>query len=380
MPRALVFFALTIGSLFVPVIVLWYIVQTAPFPYERTGPDVIDRPFDTDALAQAYFPNERAERVTDLGGARTIAGVGVTFEDGVSAKVAAFQDVYTANLALEGLFEETGLKASKRTSGGPYTRVGGTASDGKPVEIFAWTEDRWLFLLRAPSREALESRIAQLSYLKPGSGASLAERLLHDDFPWLLGGFLLWVAIVVPTWARAASWAAVIPPKPSAKAVDRQELLARLRALGGERGPFEVRIKDGEAVIDWRTNDPRWTNALAESGAGSLERVQLRLDEDERTVRVRDEEAIVEWAPPDANGRLAPPKLEWSVERAIFFFERRRDQRLGIAVENGVPSFDDNYKYEFDSSEMKEPLIALMTQSGWSYRPVISFRSKLLFG
>lgn len=380
MPRSFVFFALTIGSLFVPVIVLWYIVQTAPFPYERIGPSSLDRPFDTDGLAHIYFPNERAQRVMDLGGARTVAGVGVNFPDATSAKVAAFEDTYTAGLALEGIFEETGLKISKRTSGHAYSRAEGVDRDGNTVEIFAWAEDRWLFMLRAPSRELLDARVEKLAYLKPGAGGSLAERLLGDQFPWLIAAFALWVAIVVPTWARAASWAAVVPPKAAAKPVDRSELLERLRALGAEHGPFEVRIEKDGATIDWKTNDPRWMNALAQSGAGSLERLQLRLDEGEHTVRVRDEEAIVEWAPPDSEGKLAPPKLEWSVERAIFFFERRRNQRLGISVENGAPRFDDEYEYEFDSSEMKEPVIALMTQSGWAYRPVMSFRSKLLFG
>lgn len=377
--RALVFFALAIGSLLVPVAVLWFIVGNAPFPYTRSGPDLLDRPFDNEALANLYFPNTKTATIALMGGAKVVAGVGAHFDAGADARIAAFDDAYMATLALEGLLEEPGATITERTRGGKYTRARGTYKDGSPLELFAWAEDRWLFEVRGRSREHLEATIDRLSYLHRKKDDSFVEKLLGDMFPILVLCFVGWLVIVVPTWARAASWAAVVPPKNSAS-VDRAELERRLRAMASDQGPFFASFAGREATVEWRATESPWKEQLAETDVDVIERVRLHLDEEDRTVRVIDEEAMVDWAPPMEDGTRTPPKLEWSVERAIFFFERRRNLPLGMIIEDGYPRFDPQYRYEFVSAEMKEPLIALVTQAGWTYRPVFSFRSRAFFG
>src|SRR5262245_658473 len=113
--RALAFFALAIGSLLVPVAVLWFIVGNAPFPYQRSGPDVLDRPFDNEALATLYFPKIKTSTIAMMGGAKVLAGLGAHFDGGGAARIAAFDDAYTATLALEGLLEEPGTTITERT-------------------------------------------------------------------------------------------------------------------------------------------------------------------------------------------------------------------------------------------------------------------------
>lgn len=360
------------------MVILWFIVRAAPFPYELTGPGLLDRPFDYEDLSAIYFPGMKTSSVAALGGATTIAGVAAKVQSG-EARIVAFEDPYTAVLALEGVFEEPGLTIKERTTGGSYTRANGTKRDGSTVELFLWTEDRWLFQLRSTTREGLDATVDQLPFLHRRAGVSFAESLLGEHAPILVGSLIAWMLLMLPAWSRAASWAAAVPPRAN-NAVDRAELMRRLAALGSRQGPFDVRMNGPEATLEWRAAEPPWRDALAQAEAVSLERVRFHLDEDDRTVRVIDEEAMIDWPAAAPDGSLQPPKLEYSVERAIFFFDRRRDEPLGVTVENGQPRFDPAHKYEFDSAELKEPLIALVTQSGWTYRPVFSFKSRALFG
>lgn len=362
----------------VPAVVLWFIVRSAPFPYELKGPDVLDRPFDYEDLAAVYFPGMKTSSVAELGGATTVAGVAAKVGGG-EARIVAFDEPYTAVLALEGVFEEPGVTFNERVSGGSYTRANGTKRDGSTVELFLWTEDRWLFQIRAATRASLEATVDQLPFLRRRTAVSFSESLLGEHYPILVGAMIAWMLLMLPAWSRAASWAAAVRPR-AKDAVDRAELLRRLAVLGSRHGPFDVRMNGREATLEWRAGEAPWRDALARTDAVSLERVRFHLDEDDRTVRVIDEEAMIDWPAAAADGSRPPPKLEYSMERAIFFFDRRKNEPLGVIVENGQPRFDPAHEYEFDSAELKEPFIALVTQSGWTYRPVFSFRSRALFG
>jgi len=52
---------------------------------------------------------------------------------------------------------------------------------------------------------------------------------------------------------------------------------------------------------------------------------------------------------------------------------------VGIIVRDGLPAIGTAYEYTFSHAELKNPVVNIVVQSGWQYRPVM-FISRLLGG
>jgi hypothetical protein len=99
-------------------------------------------------------------------------------------------------------------------------------------------------------------------------------------------------------------------------------------------------------------------------------RLVLRFDEGAHNVRAQDRYASFDWS---AGRGLDLLSLNWNMSLGITFYEYRHERVFGLQFRDGKPTFDLSYAYTFDLNELKQPMIEIVRQSGWNFRPVITF-------
>ena len=112
--------------------------------------------------------------------------------------------------------------------------------------------------------------------------------------------------------------------------------------------------------------------ASAKANLEKVHKILLSLDENERTVRVLEESYSVAW-------RAGVPAFSLEMEKFQGRTIGSKSFGIGYAFKGPDPlSFGKVYQYRFDVSEMKRPIIEVVTGSGWDLVPVIS-KKKLWF-
>lgn len=371
------FFALAIGGLLAPLAALVVALLLSPFPYERFGPGPVEPPPAAAELAHQFAPGAMAIPLTAVGGRACTAGFRGAWPDGTAVGVAAFRSADAAGEAVEALLARGDFQLTSRTNALRYSEGSGRRADGTPVQVLAWTEGSWLLWIEAPDAVAFEARLRTLPFLRSRAAKPLADRCLGDLFPLALIGYFGWLVVLVPAWTRTASWAAVIRPPPGVAPVDAAELRRRLLALRHPDHPYAIREEGAFLIAEWNVVDRRWLEILSAGGARIVHRIRLRVDADDRTVRTQDCEGSLRWT---TGGLLSAPEISWTVSRGITFFEYQYAAHPAFTVENGRIRFSPAATWSFRLSEMKNPLVQIVTQSGWTYRPVLSFLSRALFG
>ena len=57
----------------------------------------------------------------------------------------------------------------------------------------------------------------------------------------------------------------------------------------------------------------------------------------------------------------------------LFFFQKEYETQYGLVYRDGRLAIDNAYQYTFNSAEMKSPVMQIVRDSGWRYKPVIFF-------
>jgi hypothetical protein len=155
--------------------------------------------------------------------------------------------------------------------------------------------------------------------------------------------------------------------KPAPAGVKRQspaKLRAALMGVNRKAAPFKVRSGEEEGVdliAEWRIVDAKWYEIFAKAGIKRVFKVLMKLDEKKSEVRAADQEWEVEW-------RAGTPTLSL---RGQAFRGRKWEKSFETVYafrEDG--SFGKIYDYRFDTSEIKDPLIAAAHKAGWGWKSV----------
>ena len=149
--------------------------------------------------------------------------------------------------------------------------------------------------------------------------------------------------------------------------LERAEVERRLLALGGDKVPFTVqRGSEGDLEAQWKIVDAQWYEIFAKASLQKSHKLLLALDETEHEVRVLEEAWEVSW-------RAGTPELRLSAEKFQGRSFGSKSFGTGYAF-TGVDPLDwgQVYNYRFDVSEMKDPVIDVVTGAGWSFVPVLT--------
>ena len=163
-------------------------------------------------------------------------------------------------------------------------------------------------------------------------------------------------------------------PRSGVAPVSPAELQERLLALNNDEVPFTLRSgaggEEGDVVAEWKIVDADWYEIFAKASLEKTHTIRLGLDSKSNEVRVLEETRDVEW-------RAGVPAISGSIE--VFRGRTLASKSFGTAYAwKGVNPLDYGqvYEYSFNVAEMKDLIAEIVTQNGWTYRPVMS-RGKL---
>jgi hypothetical protein len=182
---------------------------------------------------------------------------------------------------------------------------------------------------------------------------------------------LLYVAVLFSLWCRVASWAATVPPKPGTAPVSEAELRQRLLAINATDSPLQVvERKRGKMDIVWRLADAKWAGLMTLNKITRTQIIRIKLCGDDAACRAID---ISKTIRASADARTLRFGFRFSFFRGIVFFQKEYETQYGLLYKEGRLAIDNVYRYTFDSAEMKSPVMQIVRDSGWKYKPVIFF-------
>lgn len=144
----------------------------------------------------------------------------------------------------------------------------------------------------------------------------------------------------------------------------------RLLALNQQSIPVEVVASpknDGVFEITWRYGDASWFDLMRAHKMRRTHKLVLALDEPGHTARV-----LEYWSAFDASARANDLHLNWTAARGMQFFEFEHRRVFGVQLdESGKPTGELSKAYTFNLQELKQPIIEVVTASGWTWQPVM---------
>ena len=300
-------------------------------------------------------------------GEAPLAAAGARMKDGGWAAVAAFPSAERARDALDTLLQRIPRTSTTTTLNGvTYSRA-----DSKRRGLLTVVGSHLFLVEGAPGSDPW-TRLAMLPAITENPERNLVTVLLFDHWEWSLAALIAYILVQFGIFPRLGSWAARVEPEPGTVAVDGRTLRNRLLAINEMHAPFEIRQgrRDGDLTVEWRHTDTHWVSLMSAGGVSVLARIHLRIDSD-RTCRVRAQDYVrsVQW-----NAGAGPTASHnWRAFKGIALKQFERGRAFGLIYKNGSLVLDDAYDYRFDINEMKNPIVAIITGSGWTYTPVVTF-------
>jgi hypothetical protein len=239
--------------------------------------------------------------------------------------------------------------------------------------------DEIILHVEARKEEIIDQTFQQARLIISNPKANILTDIFHKGkhFTYILIFILAYAAIQLPIWNRVGSWAVTVQPKPGVSPVSESKLRQRLLALNDLDVPFEVsERKDGKLDVTWRLADAKWAGLMTLNKVTHIQLIRLRLSEEDKACRAVD---IIKSVRATADGLRMGFSLSFSFFRGIIFGQWEYEKQYGLIFKDGRLTFDKVYEYKFRHDELKNPIVNIVVQSGWQYKPVL-FISKILGG
>ena len=168
------------------------------------------------------------------------------------------------------------------------------------------------------------------------------------------------------------SWAMAIKPK-SKVSVPVEDLRNSLLLLNDDKLPFAV-VQDSRdpnmISASWEIADERWIELFAVRGLTVQYELKTKLVGKKGFVKAQDNFRKFEYV--DRTG-LKGIKFRSGVLffKGISLFRYERDLHYGVIFKAGKIKIDYGYNCAFSLAEVKNPIIDIVTGSGWEFRPVV---------
>lgn len=376
--RPLVF----IAGLLAPMVIVFIVAQLvmARVPHagrgESAGLEVVDGRFaDRGAIFGTDIP---ATMLRDARGAlpgilddAEAAEAGAALS-GDTVLVAQFPDAGKARRAAAAYHEGFGLR---NTSGSESEGWKATRMQGDFIEMLL--AGRNLFVWSGLTPEAAAARRA-VSRLPAGVAQAPSEPLLPSLRPlqdifssttMKISGVLIMVGICIVWFFAGATWASGAGPATGVPVLSAEELSGRLLAINGLSAPFTISPgrTPREFVADWRYADAAWLDLARARKLRRTFRIRMQLDETAKTVRATDYTSGL-----DLSAGFDGANLAWKAAVGIVFFQREQETVSGLQFgREGQGKKGLSHTFTFDLNEMKAPIIAVVTRSGWTWRPTV---------
>ncbi|MGQ9646047.1 MAG: hypothetical protein ACUVWO_05840 [Thermodesulfobacteriota bacterium] len=231
----------------------------------------------------------------------------------------------------------------------------------------------------ARNEERLDQMFDQSGLLIPNPKANVLTDIFQKGRYWsyILILILIYAALQFPIWNRIVGWATVVNPKPEVTPLSESELRRRLLSLNEMDVPFQVfERKGGKIDVVWRLADAKWAGLITLNKVTKVQVIRLKLSEQEKTCRAID---ITKSVRATADGLKTAFSFDTFFSRGVTFWQWEFEKQYGLIFKNGGFTFDKVYEYKFSYDELKNPIVSVVTQSGWKYKQML-FLSKILGG
>ncbi len=239
--------------------------------------------------------------------------------------------------------------------------------------------DNIILHVETDKEEVIDQTFYQSGLITPNSKANLLTDIFYKGKHWryILIFILIYAAPQFRIWNQVGSWAASVHPNPGILPVSQSELRRRLLAINQMDVPFQVaERKDGKIDVTWRLADAKWAGLMTLNKVTVIQIIRLRLSEKDKACRAVD---IARSVRATADGLRKGLSLNFSFFRGIILGQWEYEKQYGLIFKDGGLTFDKAYEYQFRHDELKNPIINIVVQSGWQYKPVM-FISKILGG
>ena len=126
-------------------------------------------------------------------------------------------------------------------------------------------------------------------------------------------------------------------------------------------GVIDGRSEGVDLIAEWKIVDARWYEIFAKAGLAKGFRIYLKLDEATKEVRAQDREYEVSWAAGVPNLSIAASSFKGQTKSIEFGAAYGFTEDLTIGQQ---------YKYRFETGEIKKPVQDAVTACGWIYKGV----------
>jgi hypothetical protein len=143
-----------------------------------------------------------------------------------------------------------------------------------------------------------------------------------------------------------------------------QQVLERLQALNRPTAPWALidgRSEGVDLIAEWKIVDARWYEIFAKASQNKVFRIYLKLDDAEKQVRAQDREYEVSWAAGVPKLAIAASAFKGQTKSIEFGASYGFTEDLGIGQQ---------YKYRFETGEIKKPIQEAVTACGWTYKGI----------
>lgn len=281
--------------------------------------------------------------------------------DGTLMAAASFKTQEDADRGISDLASQYSLKQLGETEGG--WRV----SSREEMQGRVLRDQRRVIVVLGLKEEAALQRLAAtpgLAMVSGGKAATPKQILL------VFSGLMCWVVLQFFLFGRVASWAGGVPPVPGVAPIAAEQLMSKLMAVNSLKVPFTVSAgqQPGEIYVDWRYGDAAWFDMMRVHKIHYAHRLVLRLDADDKQVRVMERNSEL-----DLSAGVSAASLSWKTSYGINFFHYKHERVFGLQIKDGKLTLEPSYAYTFNLQELKQPIIDIVRNAGWDYRPVITF-------
>ena len=204
-----------------------------------------------------------------------------------------------------------------------------------------------------PARDPLIPELRPLATFFEPVSIKIASMFL------LMGMYVVW-------FFKGVRLAGSVAPKSGTLATSSAELVAKLCAINALDVPFSIQhgTNPNELMVDWRYADAKWLDLARINGMRRTFRIHLRLDESPHAVRATDYSAECDWS-----ASIHAGSLSWQVQKGVILYQREHHRVFGLQLDShGKPKPEVSHSWRFDLSEMKSPLIEVVTDAGWEWR------------
>jgi hypothetical protein len=231
----------------------------------------------------------------------------------------------------------------------------------------------YLIAIEAPEVEPLYRILESLPAVVDNPDPGIMIIFTENYLALFLGLLLFYILIQLLIWPRLGTWASRVMAPADLQRVSATELRDSLLKLNEQDLPFMISEgkKSNELIASWRYTDSRWVSLMSKGGITGLARIRLRLDEKKKLVRAQDNISSIQWQ--EAAGGVMSANLRFSAFKGIVFAQYEWGVSYGVVFKNGKLEVDSLYDYSFSMAELKNPLIEIITGSGWDYNPVVTF-------